>query len=398
MVLALIGALMACGSNYSSSSDGLIIVPSQGSAVLQAFSFDLSNGHVSQINTNPTVSSIPNAIVLDPAGAFAYVTSSASSTVSGSANIISSFKVNSDGTLSSVGTANFGGGASPAGQTGLAIDSAGKYLFVADVVSNVGGAVSVFSIGSGGSLTEVAGSPFPLPIPLAGTTPSPVSLAVTPTVFPSQFAACSGTQAPTTEFLYVADSVNYVVWDFAVDSSNGALTVNQASFPTGKVPAGVAVDPCNRFVFVANELDNTVSAYSICNSRNSPTATCPNPDGSLVSVGPATPAGNGPGPMAVDPLGNFLYVVDRESSQLSGYRFSQVAGTLTPFAQTLNTGAAPVSIAIRGDDQWLFVTNNGSAIGNGSVSQFSLVPTTGILTPVGGGILTDTYPFGIAVK
>jgi hypothetical protein len=44
------------------------------------------------------------------------------------------------------------------------------------------------------------------------------------------------------------------------------------------------------------------------------------------------------------------------------------------------------------------VTNNGSASGNGSLSQYSIAPATGALAPSGTGILTDTYPWGLAVK
>src|SRR2546421_5474416 len=127
IVLLSMGWLVACGSHYKASSDGLVIVPSQGSAVLQAFSFNLSNGHTAQINTAPGVPAKPMAIVLDPSGAFAYVA------LAGGA--IGSYKINSDGTLKSSGTPapmkplKTGGTVSP---VALAIDSSGKFLFVAD--------------------------------------------------------------------------------------------------------------------------------------------------------------------------------------------------------------------------------------------------------------------------
>ena len=47
--LVSIGLLMACGSKYNSSSNGLLLVGSQGSSVIQTFSFGLNNGHVSSI-------------------------------------------------------------------------------------------------------------------------------------------------------------------------------------------------------------------------------------------------------------------------------------------------------------------------------------------------------------
>src|SRR5437016_3539193 len=79
LLLVSIALLMACGSHYSASSDGLVIVPSLGSGVVQSFSFNLSSGHASAINTPPAIpgppaQGAPTSIILDSAGAFAYVT------------------------------------------------------------------------------------------------------------------------------------------------------------------------------------------------------------------------------------------------------------------------------------------------------------------------------------
>jgi len=95
----------------------------------------------------------------------------------------------------------------------LAIDSAGKFLFVADAstidssANPVGGAVSVFSIGSGASLTEVSrGRLFSLPNEPGGTDPRSLGVSShAPPLFPLQNATCSGRTAPSSEFLYVAD-------------------------------------------------------------------------------------------------------------------------------------------------------------------------------------------------
>jgi 6-phosphogluconolactonase len=394
VVLVSIALLVACGSHYTASSDGLVVVPSQGSAVVQSFSFNLSTGSVSTISTNPSVSSIPNAVVLDPAGAYAYVASTASSAVSGSSNLISSYKINSDGTLSSASTAPVTG--TP---VALAMDSAGKFLFAANGLSAT---VSVFSIGSGGSLTAV-GSSFPVLSVQGGGSANLSALAVTPTAFPVQFATCSNNAAPTSEYLYVTDAENNGVWGFSVNTSSGVPTlIAQTPFAAGTTPAGVAVDPCDRFLYVTNQLSNGVSAYQICNKVSLPQ--CPNADGSLVAIaGSPFVTGNGPGPLVVSAFGNFLYVLDKSSTaasgEISGFAIAQSSGSLNPLSPaTVATGNSPVSIAVRNDGDWLFVTNNGSAIGNGSISQYSITPATGVLTPSGSGILTDTYPFGLAVK
>ncbi len=116
-------------------------------------------------------------------------------------------------------------GGSPVLPVALAIDSAGKFLFVADSANNgAPGTVSVFAV-SGGTLTEVAGSPFPLPVEPGGSVASTVALAVTPTVYPVQFSFCSGHTPPATENLYVADSTNYVLLNYSVDAVDGRAYV-----------------------------------------------------------------------------------------------------------------------------------------------------------------------------
>src|SRR5437660_3862638 len=82
LILCAIGMLVACGSHYSASSDGLVLAPSHGSAVVQTFSFNLSNGHISAISNPISISTgIPSAVILDPAGAFAYLIVSQNSAI-----------------------------------------------------------------------------------------------------------------------------------------------------------------------------------------------------------------------------------------------------------------------------------------------------------------------------
>jgi len=381
LALVSIGFLIACGSHYSSSSDGLLLIPSQGSTVIQTFSFNLSSGRAAAINKPPVAPGVPSSIILDPTGSFAYVIVAN--------NSIAAYKVNSDGTLTSAGTPTTGSKLAP---VALAMDSAGKYLFVAN---GIGASISVLSIGSGGALTLVGSTSLLAQPPVP---PNFVALAVTPTVFPSQNASCSSRTPQSAEYLYVADSANDTVWEFSINPSSGALgnPPNFTSIPgftTGSVPSGVAVDACNRFVFVANQNSNDVNGFTMCNGTVTQSSTCPSiPDGSLVSVGAAMGAGNGPAALAVDPLGNYLYVVNKLAGSVSSYRISQATGTLTSLSTTA-TGSTPVAIAIRGDDNWVFVSDYASA----SVSQYALTPGSGAITPQ-APITTDNYPWGVAVK
>lgn len=427
-ILVSIGFLVACGSNFNPSVDGLMVVGSQGSGLLETFSFSLTSGHISAISNPPSSTSnkvcvlngLPSSIVIDPAGAYAYTIINANSSCSGSNTVIQSFKINSDGTIASSGssvTLNPTANSCSVSPVALTFDSSAKYLFIADTStvcngSQLPGTVTVLSVGSGGSLTEVSGSPFAVPQTLSGQIPAElVALAATPTVFPGigingvQNASCSepGINPPTSEFLYAADSVNNVVWEYQVNTSTGALISppNQSSanhFKTGTTPSGVAVDPCDRFVYVSDQQSNQISAYTICNGLPTQSATlCPaTPDDSLVEITPGSPfsitAGNGPGPILVDPFGKFVYALDILSGQLSSFKISSVSGSLTAGA-VIATGQGPTSMAIRGDDNWLFVTNLNAA----TVSQYSITPESGTLTPF-PAVSTDNLPWGVAVK
>jgi hypothetical protein len=456
LALVSISAVMACSTKYSSSSNGLLIVPSQAGGplvnnqlagpVMETFSLDLANGHVSEINNvnGPPTPGLPTAVVLDPAGANAYVIVTQNpAVIGGSATGIASFPVASDGKLGTAATTTLNTTAptvtvvcvTPSGSqdisvpvlptpvvpNSLVIDSAGKFLFVADVATSgqtqpytcnsatdtstvsVPGTVSVFAVSSG-TLTEVPGSPFPLPTDSGASTSSASALAVTSTSFPLLYSYCSGFPPATTENLYVTDSVNDVLLNFSVSSTGSLIPVPTSTtvgVPTGAVPSGVTVDPCNRFVYVSNagpgSNANTVSAYSICYTVNVSLPNCSTPNYSLLAIkgSPFTVSpGDNPGPLSEDAYGNFLYVVDTGSNVVSQFKLSPSTGALTPLTPAfVGAGQGANSIAVRNDDTWVFVAN----ITAGTVSQFAISPSTGNLVPAPQPISTFNLPSGVAV-
>jgi 6-phosphogluconolactonase (cycloisomerase 2 family) len=363
-------------------------------------------------------------MVVNPAGTFAYAIIIARSDCPDSKTGILTFKINSDGRTTVVGSlVAFNPGPAPVVPAMMVVDPAGKFLFVADRATTTGpvsspvyvaGSVSVFTVGSGGSVTEVAGSPFfttsQTTVPQSSL--DIVSVAPTPTVFPAigvngvQNSVCSapGISPPTTEYLYAVDGLGNQVFEFQVNTSSGVLTnpsnvSSVPSFATDQTPAGVAVDPCNRFVYVSDSLTNKVSAYTICNGSPTQSLTCSslNQPGALVQVtgSPFSLSGStSPGPLVVDPYGKNVYVLGTQSNTVSPLKISPISGTLTPLTPaTVATGLQPVAMTIRGDDNWLFVSNYNAA----TVSQYSITPATGQLSVL-PTIPTDNYPFGVAVK
>ncbi len=452
LALISIGFLMACNAKYSSNDNGLVVIPSQGGGplvnnqlngpVMETFSLDLSNGSTTEINNvnGPPTPGLPTAIVLDPAGVNAYVIVTANPAVpGGSVTGLAAFPIASDGKLASATTYTLNNASVqiqvlvngvltnqsetvPVAPVALRMDSAGKFLFVANSATSdsadppnpIPGSISVLSVGSNGTLAEVPGSPFVLPVNSVNVNPpepctnqvacsSPLALAVTPTVYPPQYAYCSGIAPPTTENLYVPDSINNILLNYSV-SSSGTLTLvqtdNGVGIPTGYMPDGVAVDPCNRFVYVSNGLSNaatsnTVSAYTICSTMTQ--QNCPVADFRLLAIkgSPfAVSPGEGPGPLSMDAYGNFLYVVDTASALVSQFRVSTATGALAPLSPpTVSAGIGAGSIAIRGDDSFVFVTN----LNPGTLSEYAINLQDGNLNPL-PVIQTFNYPSGVAVK
>jgi 6-phosphogluconolactonase (cycloisomerase 2 family) len=403
-MLLLIGFLLACGSNYNPASDGLVLVASQGAGLIESFSFNLSSGTIADVsnsvgataNLTCQIAGIPGFMVLNPAATYVFAIINQTDQCEGSKTGIESFVLNSDGTISDSGTVT-----SDPNPIAIAMDPSGNYLFVAEGNE---GLVNSYAI-SGGNLTPVPGT-FNFVLPTGFLTPNIAALTTTPISFNFANAVCSRSPNATQEFLYAVDSQNNAVYEFAVNMSSGALQNppgenSVQSFLTGSYPQGVAVDPCNRFAYVSDANTNQISAYTICNGLSTQSsAHCPippaTPNGNLVPVvdSPFSLTGNanGPGPMVVDALGNYLFVLNQLSSSISPMAISPVTGSLAG-RSVYNVGGQPKAMVIRSDDSWLFVTNFNPP----TLSQFAVVPNTGALVPVPATV-TDNYPWGVAVK
>src|SRR5215510_2985266 len=75
-----------------------------------------------------------------------------------------------------------------------------------------------------------------------------------------------------------------------------------------------------QFAYVANQFSNDVSGYTI----NATTGTLTPIPGSPFAAGAA------PSSLAVDPTGKFTYVANQFSNDVSGYTINATTGTLTP--------------------------------------------------------------------
>ncbi len=197
--------------------------------------------------------------------------------------------------------------------TAVNVLASGAYVYVTAYDSSVTpsvGYVFGFSVGSGGVLTAVSGSPF-----AAGDQPSAIA------------------SDAKSAYVYVTDSVRGNVLGYAVGSTGALAALSGSPYPAGNDPTGVIVDPSYAYAYVINETDATVTAYSMSS-------------GVLTRIG-SYATGLQPVAIGIDPSTNhFLFTVNFLDNTVSDFALSTTAGTLldaqfSPFV----TNAQPVAAA-----------------------------------------------------
>src|SRR5690348_12042718 len=143
--------LLNCGSSSSSRPAGVLFMTSQGSDLVDSFSINLKSGDLSQLPTATPTGSAPTTIFLDPTASVAYVLNTGDSSVT-------TYTVNSNGTLTSGTTTPVGN----PGAIGMARDSAGNFLFVVSRGNQVTPQLAVFSIKPGSTNLTAVGTPLSL--------------------------------------------------------------------------------------------------------------------------------------------------------------------------------------------------------------------------------------------
>jgi 6-phosphogluconolactonase len=196
------------------------------------FSIDVNSGMLTQQGTQLSLNAgVPTHIVFTPSNGLVYIslaTSEAQPTSSGGVQVCTLNQ--STGTFSK--TSQFLLPLSAGnGDYGLAVDPAGKYLFVTETGVN---AVRVLSIAATGALTKVSGSPFK-----TGLGPKAVLV------------------DSTGAYVYVANSTDGTISAFSLAATTGALTaISGSPFATGVAPADLAEDTSNTYLGVANQGGN----------------------------------------------------------------------------------------------------------------------------------------------
>jgi 6-phosphogluconolactonase (cycloisomerase 2 family) len=233
--------------------------------------------------------------------------------------LMTAYKINSDFSLSQIAGSPFSG--APNGVAFVAVDPAGKYLFVPAPLNSV---VEPYTINAAtGALT--AGN-------LASTPAGPLTVTVDPqdrfvyvamdsggtelfqlnggalidveTIPPlatgkSEFVAIT----PNGQFAYIADGVSGVA-AYSINSSTGQLTpITSTPFTAGPGTSTLAITPNGKFLYAATTTG--IASYSI-NSDGTLSA-----NGSLLPLTPPTVV------LSIEPTGAYLYAITVGASQVS---------------------------------------------------------------------------------
>ncbi len=336
------------GNSMAIAPSGKFMYLAAAGNQLEVVSVDTTTGALTAIQGGDTGSN-PSSVTVDPSGTLVYITNQGPSTGGNPyGNDVWILTLGSNGlpiTREIASTQQAPASLALAGGTS-SVTYTPKFAYVAN---DDGDNVSGYKIdASTGALSSVPGSPFKTGAP-SGSNTNPTAVAVD----------------PAGKFVYVADfnsrgTYKGYVSAYKINSSTGALDpVAGSPFPAGDRPISVAVDPSDRFVYVANYVSNTISGYSLDSSTGKLTA---------LSGSPYDTAGMLPTSVTVDPSGQFLLVLSAGSDQIEAFSISRKSGKLTSIGSA-STGSGPSQVAVDASGQFVYVANVG-----GGVSAYLLLP------------------------
>lgn len=242
----------------------------------------------------------------------------------------------------------------------LELDRTGKTVLVANYTT---GSVASLPVREDGSLGEVVSF-----IHHAGSSVDPVRQE-------GPHAHCI-VVSPENRFAYVADLGLDQILIYRLDATKAMLLPNRqrlAQAPRGAGPRHLTFHPKGKYVYVINELGNSITLFDYESESGSlhqlqTTATLPKEfHGKSYCAD-----------LKITPDGRFLYGTNRGHDSIAAYRIGE-DGRLTLIGIAPSLGRGPQNLAITPNGQWLLC---GNMPGN-NVAVFRIDPQTGGLTSVG---------------
>jgi 6-phosphogluconolactonase len=320
-----------------------------GSRGIYHFHFDSETGAVSG-GALAAKTSNPSFLAVRPGGHFLYAVNE------NQKGAVSAFSIGGDGMLTLLNQAP-ANGASPCH---IFVDKSGRHALVANYDS---ASAEVFEIQKDGSLGKTTsferfeGSSVNRD---RQSEPHPHSI----------YLDASG------RYAYLCDLGTDQIHGFRFDSAKGTITPDKTAtghVAPGSGPRHLVFHPRDNFVYVVNEMGETITAFA----RNPR-------DGALraFQMAPILPANfhrqSTAAEIVIHPTGKFLYGSNRGHDSVTTLSIAP-NGRLTPLGFTPTGGKTPRGFAIDPTGKWLIAANQDS----GAMFVFKIDQKTGRLTPTG---------------
>ncbi len=178
------------------------------------------------------------------------------------------------------------------------------------------------------------------------------------------------TERPTPRFAYVTNQDSNDISAFAIDASTGLMTpVGGSPFATEPGPTAAVVSPDAQHLFIASRDSSSVLVYRIA------------ADGSLEAVGAPLSVGGRPTKLAIDPAGKYLFAANQLDGSISSFSIDTQSGDLQVLKNSpITTGGSPSGIAVSPNDRFLYVSDSGA----GLISVYSIEPSANALREIAG--------------
>lgn len=245
------------------------------------------------------------------------------------------------------------------GPCSVIVDKTGKCVLTANYS---GGSISAFPVKSDGSLGEISDL-----IQHQGSSVNPNRQ--------KEPHAHTIIIDDSNRFAFCADLGMDKVMIYKLDAKRAKLTPNTQAFASVKPGAGprhFKIHPNNKFAYVINELDETVTAFAFDKANGSLKEI------QTISTLPADFTGTSYcADIHVHPSGKFLYGSNRGHDSIVVFAVDQVTGKLTLVQHQSTLGKWPRNFALDPTGQFLLVANQNT----NNVVVFRLDPQNGQLTP-----------------
>jgi 6-phosphogluconolactonase len=377
LCLALVLCLAGCGNDGAAPADGAaskevapvnapdsyrVYVgtytrPGGPSKGIYLYDFDVKTGALTQVGLAAEANS-PSFLALSPDARHLYAVGEMDSFNGKKTGAVGAFAVDpASGTLTPLNQQPSGGG----GPCHVSVDAKGKHVFVANYG---GGSVASFPVGPDGKLAEAASV-----VQHQGKGPDarrqegPHGHWIAP--------------SPDDRFVLACDLGLDQVLVYRLDGATGGLAANDP--PTGRVAPGAgprhgAFSPDGRFLYVINEMGNTMTTFSWDAAKGALTEVQ-----TLGTLPEGYKEPNTTAEVVVHPSGKFVYGSNRGHDSIVAYAADPTTGKLTLVGHVTENIKTPRNINVDPTGRWLIAANQDSD----SLVVFKIDPKSGALTQTG---------------